>query len=874
MARRALVAGIVLVSVGSVRGDGPASGLVVQPVVETQAATVSVGNGAVYAGSVVGPTLRLGYQLPKARLTADLRYGALVAVQDGDVVGQHAFTIGAGVAPTVWSSKRGCMRINVLGNFNLGTLIDQGPLDNRDAYLTGGFLLGAGIDLFGKRRAGLGVELGVQTQFTRFPGELATTVGVHVGLSGLFYPKLDGAKDPVDDCHGEAPPPTLVLETPKGATVTCDETHPCDPLPTCTGYDDPTHCTPPIPPITYGEELDGGCRTTLEDGWFEPTQGVYQDDAKFGDKVAGLYRAPTGIVYFGTLNMVKGRHTVFTGVNWYIQNRARHDINSRASIVMKGKSTCRESVPVKMQFTLFERGVPRVVYTSSFVGSLPLRGGARPETAWSTNDSALYGAPREPETFQINATGPFWIEAELIEFDGKRTGFKMVYYGQTQEVKAPTLTFYPVVMTPDGSPGKSRTMQLVALAAGMVGNSILKIADWFPLTPRSVQARLGETLDFVEPDLPWYEDLWEGAKDLFSSATTRQKAAAKLTDRLQTSTAFTNGGRALAVIQDAEFEAAYGKDAAAFTPSTKVIFIRSSEDVGTVAHEFVHTTPQHLWSSDQMIAECGQTYHNEDANWAAGLRVTRDGSPQTSRLYWDRGNEAPQIMGPSLSEQYKWITQCTYVHLMRTLNALVDPPMLLVRAVLAKKPDGSGVVGVLGPVYDLMADEELRAGAGGEHAFVLKDAQGKVLGRFPFAFSWSVGDGPDWTVKAIAHRVPALPGVATIELVVKDKILSAKTRSASAPVVAFRGVKEGAVVRPVKGAVQVGWTTQVASGRPAIATLLYSSDGGKTWATVLFETKQDHHDLVLPRGSKDHRVRLLVSDGTRSSEQTLRFATR
>jgi uncharacterized repeat protein (TIGR01451 family) len=69
----------------------------------------------------------------------------------------------------------------------------------------------------------------------------------------------------------------------------------------------------------------------------------------------------------------------------------------------------------------------------------------------------------------------------------------------------------------------------------------------------------------------------------------------------------------------------------------------------------------------------------------------------------------------------------------------------------------------------------------------------------------------------------------------------------------------------------VDWLASDADGDPLLSTVLYSADGGGNWQAVALEETVQELDVPLAAHRSGHRVRVLVSDGARSSSHEIGF---
>jgi len=293
----------------------------------------------------------------------------------------------------------------------------------------------------------------------------------------------------------------------------------------------------------------------------------------------------------------------------------------------------------------------------------------------------------------------------------------------------------------------------------------------------------------------------------------------------------------------------------------------SYESWDTVAHEILHTLPEG-WSEDEMQAECGRAYHNKSDPVAHGERITEDSVPSAR----DRKAGMISLMGPSVSEATVWNDQCTYWHLTKMLaGGPPDPPVTLVRAMVGRK--GGKPIGELRPVYDVGGSVDLVPGGRGPFAFVFKNAQGVELARFSFApRATDIETKAAQEVMSYVGRAPVVPGWAQLELVAAGgAVLDRKVRSELPPQVVIDAPGDGALVTPEGGKVKVRWTGKGVS--PLLSSVLYSPDGGSTWTDQAFEKAVSELEVALKEKVTNHLVKVVVTDGTRSSEAVIRLKT-
>jgi hypothetical protein len=304
--------------------------------------------------------------------------------------------------------------------------------------------------------------------------------------------------------------------------------------------------------------------------------------------------------------------------------------------------------------------------------------------------------------------------------------------------------------------------------------------------------------------------------------------------------------------------------------SRKVLYVNIDQagDPWSVAHEIIHTLPWD-WSDGQvkwMPVECALHYHGTADGIAHGHQITEEGVPGRSR----RDGSLP-VMGSQA--EGKWITQCTYRHLIEVLSAgMVDPRVVLVQGFVARH-DGR-TAGVFLPFYDLDGFVDLPPDGTGTWAIVLRDATGDVLARHAWEPQWRIPDvDVDRSLVAFAFRLPWIDGIARVDLEGPGGPLDSRILSATAPSVTITSPAAGAAAPVGDGRIRAEWTGADADGDSLLYTVLYSSDGGTRWMDVVVETEETSVLVPLdPEAPRDaHRVLVRATDGGRSGDAIVSF---
>lgn len=777
------------------------------------------------AATSVLPGVRVGSYLNKLAVAGSAGLGVSGTIPGGQV--STSLSLGVDVMPYLKSIE--VTRFSLIAGAHGTLTLDLGR--GGGAYPGVGLNLGGGVTHFFSDKLGFGAEAGLRPLLMFNGGRVEPSIGLYLS----FTTSISIAK-------GKAPPPPpgeskVAIVTPPPASAF-----------------DPAQVAPP-------------CSTWVTDGWMSPTQGVWQDDPTFEDKPRKQLTRRAGAgdpFYDAELGLVTGKPTLVFGVHHYRSSGSPVQVDSRDAIVLKGLTTCREPKPVKLELSVTEGwGLPRVLHDTGVIATIPLAGAMLPQPVpWEVTVPVRDGLPAAAP-FTLAHAGPYTLTGELLEADGARTGLRVRVLGQSYDLQGPTISVVPVVLQNLGDKGAPEDLYL-RMAEGLVKETAEYTPDLFPLAHGKLPVRLLGQRSFVDKEIP---DTWLEFRRVDATV-------AALNESLAADAFLNNHGRVVVFLRKQDFEAVFGAGAAGMavkspvTPrnsaslSWKVMFVSNVEDWSTVAHEIVHTLPSG-WAKEGMEAECGRAYHNLYDPVANGERITEGGEVRRERK---AGMIA--LMGPAVSTSKIWVTQCTWWHLLEQFIAgPADPPVVLVRAWLGKQ--GNKVKGQLRPSYTIMGSADLAPGKG-PWAIVVKDAAQKELGRFPIEPRFSdLERNVTRTVTSVAARLPLLPGMAELELVGPTGSLDKKVFSTEAPVVTIAPV---APLTKGQGTVRLSWTAKTQAGTSALSTVSYSTDHGKTWASQAFELGASELEVTLDPKATSHRVRVTVTDGSRSSYSELELA--
>ena len=615
--------------------------------------------------------------------------------------------------------------------------------------------------------------------------------------------------------------------------------------------DDPRD-TPP--PVLYGEEIDP--EHTVTQGWFQPSQGVWQDDDDFRDAPGKQLTRLGPAAWRAELKMVADRRTALFGI--------RDDTGAPkyTRILIGGDTTATRLGKVRFRFTLIQGGARQVIYEqpSARAQDIWLDGPPGPKREWRATINTQTGVPDNAE-FRF-APGAYVIEAELIRDDtGAPTGLKATVAGEAVTTTAPTLHFMPVALgdtVPAAASVMGRRAQSLASTCAILLPKYLPVADR-GITTTSLPLR---AMPEVQPGvLRELVSLLPLADD--SDTVRRARLRESLASWLTTQAALTGGGKVVALLARDEFNDLWpNDDVGAFASSQKLMVAPDTSLVGTIAHELAHTTP-FIWSRDQMIGAFGFSYHNrDDQRYADGVELF----PARSRH-----DTVESLMGPTGG---KWITQGTYWHLLEQFLARPDPPLIVTRGFLARAE--GRLYGRLDALYEVMGVPDLEPGelSPAHVAIELRDAAGALLGRFPFRIEWRVADvETERSIAAFTFTVPDLDGATEIALVGPDgAVLHTRRRTASAPVVELVSPREAATAAVEGGRLTVEWRGSDADGDDLTYMVLYSPDGGATWRVEGYEVTGTSFDVPIVGRPAAPRVRVIATDGARSATAEVGFS--
>lgn len=650
------------------------------------------------------------------------------------------------------------------------------------------------------------------------------------------------------------------------------------------------------------------------DGFFEPTQAVWQDDRTFFQKPVPIIKrmSKDSPDYDAELNMVANKPAVLFGVDFYLKSdspglpgSARQYVQpkSRETIQITVYTNCTVKHPVWMKFT----GVgttPSQIYTSPVLDRIPLDG---PPGSYQTYVVKLHspiGIPPD-RTFTFGPNQGYRIEDELISDLGP-TGLKVTVIGYSERTLGPMLRYVPVWVT--GTPTQQNRLALRARAISIAADARYYIPDFYPLRPKDMPSVVRETFDLSNVDIsPDFGDKFKAwAADLLGAATPAdidakrqqiqtQKLAAALIDALSTSGFVDGAGRTIAIMAYDDYYKVAPLNSLGITVTTKVILIPEFMNYQTVAHELAHSIPAASWSSADMLAECELDYHNTQNLVAMGEQITtasfigpRKRKDGTFPIMGASGvgefvETKVRIPGPlprgrltgsETPDPRKWITECTYWHLLKNLEGPLDPKVTLVRGFLYRRAGHAEAA--FNSFYDLDGTVDVKPGAPAPYGINVLDASGKPLAAYAVTPLFRLPDTTtDRNLIPFAYRIPTMERAAKIQFVGPGGVLAERDVSGNPPKVTIVAPAANAKLVPrTGGTVRVSWNASARAGSRVLSSALYSTDGGLTFADQLFEKTASSYDVALTPGVKKHVVKVVVTDGAHSASALVKFSTK
>jgi hypothetical protein len=665
---------------------------------------------------------------------------------------------------------------------------------------------------------------------------------------------------------------------------------------------------------------DVACHFKPAGGWFQPVQGVYQDDPVFPRVEYDLTGTPQKNpqlekinvnLYTARLPMIVGRYTVMMGVEKYMEKGEEEFAGDHDTISIRYYSDCQKPKKLFFRFRLEDGGGEQTLWQSPEEKNVYIVGPPYPNGEMKLREVTLVakdGVP--PKSFRMTGNS-YFLTADLVDSRKRPVGLAVYVGGPLVTTNPVKVQFVPVVMPTtkgDIDPGSDYHAAVMDLAYA----SENYIPDYYPLDPDGLPTWTRSTLDLSsidlttlpnDPDLP-PKEIEANAKfrrEVTSSAIASRLGAAGMLANAQRVVAILRGGQ----LYGQDYERIMGTDNVGSTLSTKVVAIQlspgidrktgkvtspyeateirfkpdgsppdgkiTSDLVDTVAHELVHTMPEKLWSGGKdanhnMQLSCEKNYHNTYDKFAYGERVVIEGNPRNRR----REDEVHTVMGQGTS-QAVWITQCTYGHLIPVFEMHPDPDLLLVRGVIGDISDDKPTAR-FDAFYDMKGSVEARPGRIKDWGIVLRDGGGAVLATIPIDPGFFTEENLDRLAAPLFVRIQQVPGTASLEFVKNGKVLASKPVSLAPPSLAIDSAPPGSNF--AGATVHVAWHAGSSGDKPLKYSVFYSYNDGDWYNDQLFESDVTKFDVAIDRKFHKHAIKIVVTDGSRSSDQVMRFSTK
>jgi hypothetical protein len=619
---------------------------------------------------------------------------------------------------------------------------------------------------------------------------------------------------------------------------------------------------PSAPPVIYGhDETLVPCRVWIDDGWFEPSQGVWQDDTFFQDHPGKqITRTDNGgnPTYTAELAMVLERDTMLFGVVHYEKNNAERTAGSRYRIHTSGYTTCNgPPEPVKMRFTVFSGSTGEVIYTSREVAKISFTGGAVKREAkpapW-TADLPDY-VPKPGTPYRFTAKGAYRIEDELLRDSGP-TGMKVIVSGNAVATQKLRIGFAPVYFRPfaaaadeepvddlDAADLLQNTLRLARASASL-------IPDYYPLSTGGWESRVFSPPDDLTSLAARNPDLESADRNRRFGAQLRVQSVLDHKYSVVAKEAMPEPfNRIVVTPSDAGFTFGIA-DAAGISFAQTVVAVPAQGNYLTVAHEIAHTLP-YLWSSDQMIRDCSRPgdYHNTLEPYADGVRIDVAGKPG-----YPVGRSGPPFMGKAGDTESQWIDQCTFWHLTNALQAVADPQAIFVHGELV-----AGGAPQLWPGYTIDGGLSVpQAGGPNQWTIRLEGPAGTILASYRFTPQWFDENGRPLPRTTFQFTLPEPAGLGAIELLGPHGERSTlHAAGANVGVHVTQSVVHGT-------SVALAWRISGAVPPAVVSSVLVDGPDGETMAAPVFETNATAATIALSPPVKGvplrYRLRVIVTD--------------
>ena len=509
-----------------------------------------------------------------------------------------------------------------------------------------------------------------------------------------------------------------------------------------------------------------------------------------------------------------------------------------------------------MRFTAFLGGMGERIFTSDTVTRIAFTGARGPRKPWTAKLWVKGGVPIGAPPYRFGSAGGYSIENELVREHDEATGLKVTVSGQvvaTQPLKVGFLPAFFTIHNTDRSKGITDD-EVRAETKKRAEESEKFIPDYFPMPAG------GFTSVPVNE-----EDMTGRPRPPGNAADVRRVYRAAVVKKYDAFARMMGLDRIVLATNHLNVNDAIEDRVLGIAISTKVVVVKANEDFMTIAHELAHTmmrTPPG-WAEPQMVEKCSApgNYHNANTPYANGVRLDFGGAPTTTQ-FLDRKNPIMSV-GNKLEDW--WIAQCTYSFLVGAMQKIPDPPVRLVRGILRKS--GGRTTAELWPSYEVdgaPSEPEHVEGQPDAWTIVVRDAAGKEVQRHAFLPGWIDENGAALDETPFAFELPLDVPAHRLEVEGPGGGRATLARSTGGALAVH---VTGAAIE--KDRIQVRWA--FAGEAPA-----------RHWTSITVDSA-DHHlgmplsdeagitraSFAVPAGQAPYRVRVWVSDGVRSTVETV-----
>lgn len=715
-------------------------------------------------------------------------------------------------------------------------------------------------------------------------------IWIGIGVAGLVYLLT----------HHHRRSQEIPSPSPSGASPTPSES--------------PQAHAPQSPPPIHRSEF---CAPSMGDGYMQPTQGIWQDDRIFRypfiidreEAPYPLYETHYPLIV-GRPSLIAGvyRYRIPSGTNYLEEDREVGD-RKGGHIKLTLNTNCdpANGEQTRVEFTFYDNGAAIWKKDHSIAYKIPFYGSTRKDGetyGYDLSVSAPKGWPENGLAFTPTQPGRFVLMAHVQSLHNGYwqdvPGLLMSVHGSIVQTHGLLIHYIPIHLSAHEKVTFAED-SLQEAATGIATRVGLELPDLYPVKPSRSDSQsifpwkvesdkdgnvadLSSDQHITHPENYMSKEIRElyPADWVFRPGMADYENAilASLSNDYSLAAILEKGERVVVVLSSADFRLIAAPRSAAFTTNAKMIVVPSWARYATVGHELAHTLP---WESLQnpnvadadavpwMHTECNLGYHNVEKK-AEGLKFISFGIPEANRTVYVRHNG---IMGPADVDPY--IEQCTYRHLADVLSKKTpDPKVFVVRGFLGK--NGERIAAQFTPFYTVnssvdVSSSPLQPGSQQQTLHIVqRSASGAVVEDTSFVPQYLRPDDPRTALSgplltSFVIRVPFHQQTRRIDLADADRTLATRDLSKPTPVVNIIEPRVGESISQ-NSYLTLRWSVAPTASEAVYASVLDSTDGGRTYVTKQIEQQVDSARIKLVE-SGQHILRVVVSDGSQSSEASV-----